>query len=104
MPSIRIGTTLRSEAAPTMPHMLALPACPLRALLARALPPRDRYLARPRNGELPGRSLLRDRAATADRRTGADRDRSNQHAVRADVHVVTDHRLVLVRAVVVRGD
>ena len=34
----------------------------------------------------------------------ADRDRRHQHAVRSDVHVVADDRLVLVRAVVVRRD
>ena len=37
-------------------------------------------------------------------RAVADRHRRDQHAVAADVHVVADHRAVLVRAVVVGGD
>src|SRR5690242_17475602 len=103
MPSIRMGTTLRSDAAPTMPHMLA-PRSIHPRLLARTLPARDGDLARPRHRQLARGGFLDDRAAAADRRTGADRDRRDEHAVRPDVHVVTDERLVLVRSVVVRGD
>src|SRR6478752_3421326 len=99
MPSISIGTTLRSDVAPTMPHIPVLPALIRPRLLARPLPPGDRHLPWSRDGQLSRRRLLHDRAAAADRRAVADRDRRHQHAVRAHVHVVADDRPMLVSAV-----
>src|SRR5579864_9732880 len=104
MPSIRIGTTLRSDVAPTMPHMMLAPPLLGPLLLPRALPAGDRHLSRARERQLARRRFLHDRTAPADRRARANGDRRDQHAVRSDVHVVADERLMLVRTVVIRRD
>ena len=72
--------------------------------LDRPFPVVQAGLARARHRQLAGRRVLGDRRAAADGGAVADRHRRHQHAVAADVHVVADHRAVLVGAVVVGGD
>src|SRR5687767_13212634 len=83
MPSIRIGTMLRVDAAPTMPHM---------ALLLfgfhRPRPAFDGDLLCTRERQRGRRCVARDRAAPADRRVVADLHRRHEHAVAPDVRVV----------------
>src|SRR5512147_1539050 len=98
MPSIRMGTTLRLEAAPTIPHIKS----PLRFVgLLRALPAFDGHLPRTRHREHAGRRILRNDAAGPDRRALADGDRRHQHAIGADARPIADDRAMLARAVVV---
>src|SRR5262249_41621267 len=100
--SIRTGTTLRGETAPTIPHMAS--TLSVFRFLYRSLPPRYAHLWRARQRQHVGRRFLCDRAPAADRRAMADPDWRDEHAVRPDRRVVLDHRRVLVRAVIVRGD
>src|SRR5690606_24805049 len=117
-PSMRMGTTLRSATAPTIPHILLAPWIPRYSwtdgrrrsrlvgfrLLDRALPVLDGRLLRPGNGELAGRGLARERGARPEGGARAHRHRRHQLGVAADEGVVADDRLVLVGAVVVAGD
>src|SRR5688572_21607125 len=50
------------------------------------------------------RDVLRNDASRTRHRAVADLDRCDEHRVRSDANVVTDLRLVLVRAVVIAGD
>src|SRR5215831_19275717 len=108
MPSIRIGTTLRVEDAPTMPHMrTSLPVAAVllgRDLLHRPLPAGNADLPDPGDSKLARGGVVGDGTAGADRRSLADRNRRDEHAVRSDRDVILDHRPVLGDAVVVRGD
>src|SRR5689334_3084234 len=85
IPSIRIGTTLRFDVAPTMPHMVS-------PFLSRPLPARNGNLRSARDGQLIRGRFLHDRAAAADRRAGPDRDRRDEHAIGSNVDVVADDR------------
>src|SRR4051812_31410894 len=87
-----------------MPH-IALPPrhSSLTALLLRH-PSVDVALLARADGEPPGRHVFADRRPRADVRALADRDRRDELAVAADEGAVLDHRLVLVRAVVVARD
>src|SRR6185369_9276102 len=102
MPSIRTGTMLRAEDAPTIPHMTS----PFRGFrfLDWTLPARDAQLARTGHGQRIGRRLARDRAPAADRRAAPDPDRRDQHAIRSDARFVVDDGAMLVRAVVICRD
>src|SRR6187401_398016 len=97
MPSIRMGTTSRVDAAPTMPHMLF----PLWRLLRRTGPVGDRRLPRTRDGELTRGRVLRDHAAGADGGAFTHGDGRHQHAVAADARPIADHGAMFVGAVVI---
>ena len=88
-----------------MPHMIRYSPLIRSRLLARPLPAGDRHLLRAaRRVSWPAGASLMIVLPPPIVAPRADRDRRDQHAVRADVHVVADDRSVLVRAVVVRGD
>src|SRR6266496_3191591 len=91
-----VGTTFSRATAPTMPHIALsfLRPFPAVARQLRLLVERER----------PGRHVLPDRRARADRGAAADCHRCDELGIGADVHVVFDDRAMLVRAVVVAGD
>src|SRR5215472_18439001 len=96
MPSIRIGTTFSRATAPTMPHMVLT--------FLRTLPAASGSLRLLIQHQGFRRHVFPHGRAGADCGTMADRHRRNELRVGADVHVVLDHRAMLVRAVVVAGD
>src|SRR6266849_7357616 len=97
MPSIRIGTTLPRATAPTMPHMPSLPFLRPFPVVARDL----RFLVQRqrRTGH-----ILPYRSPGADRRATSDGHRRDELGIGADLHVILDHRTVLVYTVVIAGD
>src|SRR5262245_13760029 len=96
---------LRSEMAPTIPHMLAhLFTFSLLHFLHRPLPALDGGLPRARHGQLSGRRILCDGAAGADRGPFAHGDWRYELRIRADERIVLNDGLVLVGAVVIAGD
>src|SRR5687767_10011418 len=93
-----MGTTLRREIAPTIPHMSGC------RFLPGPLPPRDTFLFDPREREIAFGDFARDGRACSDRGSAADDDRRYELRVRSDENVVFDDRAVLERPVVVAGD
>src|SRR5258707_7557822 len=98
MPSMRIGTTLREDAAPTMPHMEVLALRVGFRRLHGALPAMDRDLLRAGHGERAGGRVLRAHANRADPGARAHGDRRDKQSVGGDARTVAADRLVAVCA------
>src|SRR5213592_3887788 len=87
---------------PMIPHMLVLASL---CLLPSGLHPAwlD-HLPRTTHDQRPRGDVLRDHRAGADDDALPDADRRDERHVAPDKDLITDHRVMLVRAVVITGD